>query len=252
MCSLRHRAWTAALTLLLALAALSAARAQESTVPTGFINHTVQVGATSYPYVVYVPRDFSPAKKWPVIVFLHGSGERGTDGLKQTQVGIGPHIRLHAERFPCLVVFPQVPPDRRFADEPAEAVLKQLDAVLARYNGDPDRVVLTGLSMGGSGTWTLGTAHPERFAALAPVCGGAMTEAAVAKLKGMPVWAHCGDMDRAQLVQNMRQTTEALKAAGNPNVKYTEYPGVGHNSWDATYSNPEVIAWMLERRRGAP
>src|SRR5919198_2771387 len=139
---------------------------------TGFLNRTVTVGATTYRYQVYVPSDYTPKKRWPVILFLHGIGERGDDGLRQTEVGIGRAIRLYAERFPSIVVFPQCRRDAAWPGEMEVQALKALDQTVKEFRGDPQRLYLTGLSMGGYGAWAFAALHPGKFAAIVPICGG--------------------------------------------------------------------------------
>ena len=212
-------------------------------VETGFIHKSIPIDGRSYPYVVYVPQDYSAQSTWPVFLFLHGKGERGSDGLAQTRVGIGPAIREHPERFPCIVVMPQCDPEYMW-DGPMEALaLAALDRTLAEYAADDAHVVLTGLSMGGRGTWTIGARHADRFCALVPICGWGEPETADA-LAHMPIWAWHGDADPVVPVDNTRKMADAIRAAGGT-VRYTELPGVTHNSWDAAYGSPELIAWML-------
>ncbi|MBM3458654.1 MAG: phospholipase [Armatimonadetes bacterium] len=222
------------------------------------MNGTARLRNQTLNYVVYVPRDWSSQKKWPVLLFLHGAGERGSDGLKQSQVGLPGAIRMHPERFPCVVVMPQCPEGKGWGagiagftqDEPgiAELALQALEDVVQRYAGDRERLYLTGLSLGGYGTWSIGAAHPNRFAALAPVCGGGRVESAAA-LKGVPIWAFHGDADTVVPPIRSREMVEAVRAAGNPHVKYTEYAGVGHNSWDRAYGEPEFMSWLLAQKR---
>jgi len=249
------------LSVLLTLAAVqSLAHASE----TGFLNRVVTVGQDSFKYEVYVPANWNRSQKWPVILFLHGAGERGDDGIIQTEVGIGTAIRRHVERFPAVVVFPQCRKESRWTDEPMEAqALKALDATIKEFNGDPARVYLTGISMGGFGTWGIAAGHPSRFAALVPVCGGirrdvprteasqnSMTPdlyaATAAKIGATPTWIFHGDADKSVPVDESRKMNEAIKAAGG-NVRYTEYEGVEHNSWDRAYAEPELIVWMLSQ-----
>jgi predicted peptidase len=219
-------------------------------------------------YAVYVPHDFSRDQKWPVILFLHGAGERGTDGLKPTQVGIGSAIRFGPERIPAIVVFPQAPPETRWLDEPADAAMRALDRTIAEFNGDPDRVYLTGLSMGGYGSWHLATANPNRFAALVVVCGGLLPHEnaksvrqspltlnaadpyafTAQKLRHIPIRIYHGADDGVIPPTEGRQMAEALKKEG-ADVKYTEYPGVGHNSWDPAYGDNELWKWLFAQRR---
>jgi predicted peptidase len=222
-------------------------------------------------YYVYVPKDWRPTEKWPVIVYLHGGDERGTDPVKATQVGLGPVVQATHGRFPAIVVFPQCAPGRFWAMADQEArVLRALDATLAEWNGDPSRVTMTGNSMGGYGTWILGARHPERFAALAPICGGVRPprgvplppdapsfarapdpEAAVAKLLAdgaIPVWAFHGAKDWLVSPENSRRLVAAMRTAGGQ-IRYTEYPGVGHDSWDRAYAEPDLLPWLLQQRK---
>jgi predicted peptidase len=235
---------------------------------TGFLDRTVSVGSVSYRYQVYVPAGWSKKKKWPVILFLHGAGERGGDGLIQTEVGIGTAIRRHAERAPAIVVFPQCLKDRWWPEPEMQAqALKALDEAIKEFNGDTARVYLTGISMGGYGTWAIAANNPSRFAALAPVCGGVRTPPRVAipsgtpdanaadpyqavaqKVGSTPVWVFHGGADPVVPVSESQKMVEALKAAGGK-VRYSEYEGVGHNSWDRAYGEPEFFSWLLSQKR---
>lgn len=241
------------------LAAIPCVDARAAERPTGFLNREARIGDQVLPYVVYVPRDYTPDRKWPVILFLHGAGERGENTLPPSQVGIGSAIRLHPERFPCIAVMPQCPrgsgwgaatgftPD---SSHVAALALKALDECVAEYAGDVDRVYLTGLSMGGFGTWSIGSSQPTRFAALAPICGGGQPATMAKGLAGLPIWAFHGDADTVVPPQRSREMVDAVKAAGNERVRYTEFPGVAHNSWDKAYGDAEFIAWLFAQRRG--
>lgn len=229
---------------------------------TGFLNRTVKSGDATYRYQVYVPKDWSPDRKWPVILFLHGAGERGDDGLLQTEVGLGGPIRRHADRFPAVVVMPQCRRGVWWTSPEMEAqIFAALDQAVKEFNGDTSRLYLTGLSMGGYGTWAFGAKYAGKFAALAPVCGGvrlpprpglpqpdsseADPYAETAKKIGTtPVWVFHGAADPTVPVTESRKLVEALKAAGG-NVRYNEYEGVGHNSWDRAYNEPEFAGWLL-------
>jgi predicted peptidase len=230
-------------TPLLALAAL-AGPARE----TGFLNRVIEQDGQKLRYVVYVPLDYTPEKKWPVVLFLHGAGERGDDGLKQSQVGLGTALRMLPGRYPAVVVMPQCATGARWSDAMARFALAALDRTLKEYSCDPSRQYLTGLSMGGYGSWLLAAEHPERFAAVAPICGGGDPGAA-AKLKSLPIWAFHGDADTAVPVARSREMIDALKTAGSTAVKYTEYPGVGHNSWDAAYADRALAEWLFAQKR---
>ena len=253
------------LSLLLLLATVLPAFARTQT---GFLDRTVSVSGTTYRYQVFVPAEFSKKKSWPVILFLHGAGERGADGLIQTDVGIGHAIRLKNSRFPFVVVMPQCLENKIWGEPDMQAqALAALDASIKEFHGDRNRIYLTGLSMGGFGTWEIAATHPGRFAALVPICGGVRPQkdwpklrvpsaddpkltdpyAEVARLIGStPVWIFHGDADPAVPVAESRHMAEALKAA-NAKFKYTEYPGVGHNSWDPAYAEPDLVPWLLEQ-----
>ncbi|MFP5262537.1 MAG: prolyl oligopeptidase family serine peptidase [Blastocatellia bacterium] len=256
-----------ALALFSALTLTSASRSRERDM--GFLDRTVRVGDDSYRYQVYVPAGWSKKKKWPVILFLHGAGERGDDGLVQTEVGIGTAIRRHAERVPAIVVFPQCLKGRWWPEPQMQAqALKALDEAVKEFNGDSDRVYLTGISMGGYGTWAIAANNPSKFAALAPVCGGVRTPPRVAipqvtpdastaddpykvvarKVGATPVWVFHGAADPLVPVTESQKMVEALKASGG-NVRYSEYEGVGHNSWDRAYAEPEFFPWLLSQKR---
>jgi len=248
------------------LLSLSAATAFARKHETGFLDRTVSLNGESYRYQVYVPRDFDSKKKWPVILFLHGAGERNDDGLQQTDVGIGHAIRVNAPRFPFIVVMPQCRKDRRWihADMQAQA-MAALEQSIKEFHGDRDRLYLTGLSMGGYGTWDMTAKYPGKFAAYVPICGGiygpvkvpdarvglaadpsvADPYAETAKRIGAtPIWIFHGAADDTVPVEESRKMAQALEVA-KANFHYTEYPAVGHNAWDKAYAEPELIPWLL-------
>src|ERR1700687_3551652 len=140
-------------------------------VETGFLNRSVSIEGSTHRYQVYVPATYRSSVAWPVILFLHGSGESGTDGLRPTEIGLGTALRRHPDRYPALVVFPQTPSEKNGNAVTARIALAALDQTRNEFSADADRVYLTGLSMGGSGAWYLAYQHPERFAALVPICG---------------------------------------------------------------------------------
>jgi len=235
-------------------------------VETGFLDRTVSVSGSSYRYQVYVPADFRSKKSWPIILFLHGAGERGSDGLLQTDVGIGHAIRHNAARFPFVVILPQCGKDKIWGEPDMQAqALAALYASIKEFHGDRKHVYLTGLSMGGYGTWDLAARNPGRFAAIVPICSGVQPNkdwpqlrvtlvddpkitdpfAEVARRIGKtPVWMFHGDADQHVPVEQSRHMAEALKAAG-ADFKYTEYPGVDHISWDKAYAEPDLVPWLL-------
>src|SRR6266478_482784 len=167
------RALTNAILLTVALGAAGVVPALPQTAETGFLNRTVFLDGMEYRYQVYVPRDFRRSTTWPVILALHGGGEYGNDGLRQTAFGLAAAIRQHADRFPAIVVFPQSRADGTpgWQLKGGEAALAAVDKSIAEFNGDRSRVYLTGYSAGGNGSWYLASHHPERFAAVVVVCG---------------------------------------------------------------------------------
>ncbi len=259
------------LVLLLAFSLLTTAFARKQ--ETGFLDRTISVGGETYRYQVFVPNNWNKHQKWPVILFLHGYGERGVTGLLQTDVGIGHAIRKYPGELPFIVVMPQCRADKAttvWTNDPAmeQQALAALDASIHEFHGDPNRVYLTGLSMGGYATWDLAAKYPHRFAAYAPICGGihgppeypevgvALAKdpkisdpyAETARLIGStPVWMFHGDADPSVPVEESRKMYAALQAA-HANVKYTEYPGVPHNSWDKAYAEPDLFPWLLQHK----
>jgi len=231
---------------------------------TGFLDGRVEHANLAYPYQVYVPSDYDPSRTWPVVLFLHGAGERGGDGLLQTEVGIGPAIRRYPARFPGLVVMPQAPHETFWFGAPAEAALAALDQVCAEYAVDRHRQYLTGLSMGGHGSWLMGYRQADRFAAMLVVCGfvgdrpnrpsvvpsgpGTPYQRVAAKLAQVPIWIVHGEADAAVPVDESRRMAEALRSIG-ADVHYTELPGVNHDAWTATYGSASIMRWLFEQRR---
>ena len=201
------------------------------------------------PYLVHLPEgyDADRSKRWPVVFFLHGAGERGDD-IERNRVH-GPFKELaNGRKIPAVVIAPQCPTGDSWSSERMLDVLKALfDDVERRYRIDRNRELLTGLSMGGFGTWAMGERYPKRFAALAPICGGGDV-AKVAVLKGVPVWTVHGDADPTVPVQGTRDLVAALHRAGG-NVRYDELLGVGHDSWTQTYSQDVFWEWLLMQRR---
>jgi predicted peptidase len=234
---------------------------------TGFLDREVTLAGETHRYQVYVPRDYTADRDWPVIVFLHGAGESGANGLTQTLIGLPAAVRRNPERFPAILVLPQSSPTRQWIN-PVEQdhVLASLDRTMKEFRSDPRRVYLTGLSKGGYGTWYLAARAPERFAAIVPICGGVTlpqralerlgakasdfpSPADIAKKLGsLPVWAFHGGADATVPPERSREAVEALKAEGG-SVKYTEYEGVGHNSWDKAYAEPDLAPWLFAQKR---
>lgn len=252
--------WMAALAaVVLALTLAPGASARE----TGFLDRTVSVDGKAYAFQVYVPRVL-PAGRPPVILTLHGAGERGSDGLFQTEVGLAGAIRRHPDRWPAIAVFPQAPANTLWQALPARVAMAALAQTEKEFGTDPDRVYLLGLSMGGNGTWYLASNNPDRFAAIVPVCGFAGSfrglpplvpgpdpyAALAAKVARLPVWIVHGDADSVVPVDESRKMAAALKALG-ARVTYRELPGVNHNSWDPGFDDEALPPWLFAQRRPA-
>jgi predicted peptidase len=225
---------------------LPRAQVDNSTTP-GFHLRTLKTDKGERKYAIYIPNGYDGQRTFPAILFLHGSGERGEDGIAPAQVGIGPNILQNKDAYPAVVILPQAKETWAADSDDAKAALAALDDCLANLKIDKNRVALTGLSMGGRGAWEMAAKHPERFAAVVPICGPARPETATA-MKTLPIWSVVGDGDRDTTVKGMRDMATALSKAG-AKVKSTEYRGVGHNSWDRAYSDPALIDWLLSARR---
>jgi predicted peptidase len=213
----------------------------------GFLIKTAIVDGREFRYVVYVPPIYCPGEPTPAIVFLHGIGECGTDGLQQILCGLGSAIMLDVDEWPFIVIFPQKPdPKALWADE-EPMVMAALDKTRLDYNVDGSRIYLTGLSQGGHGTWAIGASRRDIFAAIAPICGRGGEESA-RKLVGMPIWAFHGEADSVVPVSATLDMAKFIEAAGG-SCKLTIYPGVDHNSWDRAYREDNLAEWFLEHSR---
>ena len=249
--------WLLALAALFVLALPPAALAE-----TGFLDRTVRVDGRDYAYQVYVPRTPLKGPK-PIILALHGAGERGSDGLLQTEVGLGGAIRRHPDRWPAIVVFPQAPAGQLWAGVPARVAMAALAQAEREFRTDRARTYLVGLSMGGNGAWRLAYENPDRFAAVVPVCAfagpfrglapvaGAGPDpyaALAARIARLPIWIVHGAADSVVPVDESRRMAAALQAAG-AKVTYKELPGVDHNSWDPGFGDEALPQWLFQQRR---
>jgi predicted peptidase len=194
-------------------------------------------------YLLYLPDDYEQHESWPLLLFLHGAGERGAD-LELVKVHGPPKLIAAGQEFPMIVVSPQCPERQRWQAVTLGALL---DEVVEKYRVDKDRIYVTGLSMGGFGTWALAAYSPDRFAAIAPICGGGETFWTREMLE-VPVWAFHGDEDEDVPVERTEQMIAALQRRG-AEPRMTIYPGVDHDSWTQTYANPELYEWLLQHRR---
>ena len=205
-------------------------------------------------YLLFLPEGYEAKgdKKFPLMIFLHGAGERGTNLSRVGQHG-PPKIVKTKKDFPFILVSPQCPSGEWWTED---VVMGLLDDTIKNYNVDTNRVYLTGLSMGGFGSWAIGTKYPERFAAIAPICGGGERigilvagRSKTAALKSLGVWAFHGGKDPVVQLAESERMVDALKKAGCTDVKLTVYPEAGHDSWTETYNNSELFAWLLAQKR---
>jgi len=208
-------------------------------------------------YLLFLPKAYSPraTQRWPLILFLHGAGERGAD-LQKVKTHGPPKLLKKKTDFPFIVVSPQCPEGQIWSDE---LLLSLLDQIMAKHKVDPTRVYLTGLSMGGFGTWSLGLKYPERFAAIAPICGGGESLAILlaspqktTDIKSLGIWAFHGAKDPVVKLEESERMINALKKVGVKDVTLTVYPDAQHDSWTEAYDNPKLYDWFLQHQRPAP
>ncbi len=231
---------------------------------TGFLDRTVRSGALTLKYQVYVPPTYDGKQPLPVILFLHGSGERGSDGLKQTQVGMPAQIRWHRGWFNAIVVMPQCPDDSVFRGVVADASFAAMEKSVNEFHGDRARLYVTGLSMGGYGVFQEIIDHPGVFAAAAAVNAGLTSSSDMPELyvdvkgkepnafvaaaaKDVPTWIFSGAKDDLVPAVQSRDLIAAMKAVGS-SPKYTEYEDLGHGAWDRAYGDEELWKWLFAQR----
>ncbi len=194
-------------------------------------------------YLVFLPTRYeSGAERFPLILFLHGTGERGDDLARVKQAGLPKRLDGWSD-CPFIVVAPQCPADSIWTFQ-LDALSALLELVIDTYRIDARRIYLTGLSLGGNGTWYLATALPSRFAAIAPVCGRGTSQSVVHLLKDTPAWVFHGAQDQVVPVQESERMVQALREAG-AEVRLTVYPDAAHDSWTRTYDTPELYDWFL-------
>jgi predicted peptidase len=228
------------------------------------VQRSVQANGRTYPFEVFVPPGWSAQKKWPIILFLHGTGHRLEPDGKSKEGSVAERFLGYQNQKEAIVVFPRCFVDEYWTQpQVATMALKALGAAAREFHGDAQRTYLVGLSMGGYGTWYIASQNPRKFAALVVVCGGIRTPSAVAipavntesdpyavtarHLRRVPVWIFHGDKDDTIPVAESRRMAEALQALGNQ-VRYTEYPGIKHNSWDRAFAEPDFFPWLFAQR----
>jgi len=217
------------------------------------------------PYRLMVPANYQAdsTTRYPVVLFLHGAGERGDDNLKPLVHGTHEFAKdAVRDKFPCFVVVPQCPDSKRWVEvdwgqdshqqfpedsETIALVLQLMTSLQQQYRIDDKRLYATGLSMGGFGVWDMVTRYPDKFAAAVPVCAGA-DEAVAAKVTKLPIWTFHGDKDTVVKPSRTRNIVAAIEKAGGHPI-YTEYAGVGHDSWDKAYAEPKLMEWLFAQRK---
>jgi predicted peptidase len=207
---------------------------------------------TKLDYLVYLPKDYDAAdeRAYPLMLFLHGRGESHGDIQLVAKWG-PPLMAARGDDLPFVLVSPQCPGDDHWSSRKQLArLLELLEHLPRRYKIDQDRVYLTGLSMGGFGSWALAAASPEKFAAIVPICGAGDVSQAH-RLKDLPIWVFHGDQDRIIPIKHSSEMVDAIRAAGGKQVRYTTLEHVGHNSWSAAYETPDLYQWMLQHKRSA-
>ncbi len=221
-------------------------------------------GDFSLNYRIYIPSEIKPGETVPLVLLLHGAGERGDNNLSQLVNGAGSIFRYSRHhKIPAIIIAPQCPAGMQWVDvpwngdshvmpkepsKPMHATMQLLAESIKNLPVDRSRIYVTGLSMGGFGTWDIIQRNPELFAAAIPVCGGG-DQAEAAQLKDLPIWVFHGAEDTAVKTQRSRDMVDAVKKNGGTHIQYTEYPGVAHFSWKQTYANPEVLKWLFEQRK---
>ncbi len=195
-------------------------------------------------YFLYLPDNYNKTSaNWPLLLFLHGAGERGNN-INKVKVHGPPKLIANGRSFPFLVLSPQCPEGRWWSTETLNVLLNE---IVNQYRVDRDRIYLTGLSMGGYGTWSMATEYPDRFAAIAPICGGGDPEKAE-RIKNLPIWVFHGAKDSVVPIEQSQRMVDALKELGS-DVKFTVYPQAGHDAWTDTYHNKELYDWFLKHKR---
>ena len=232
-----------------------------------FDKRSLELHGTTYRYQVFVPDGWTAKREWPVVLFLHGSGERGNDNRSQLSQGLPPWLREHGKDFPALVVIPQAPDGSAWSGEVEQMALAALDDSIRHYHGDRQRLYLTGLSMGGYGSWQIALDHPGMFAAAAIICGGIRHpndsdrlqvlgipaqatdpyDWVAAHVGKLPTWIFNGAVDDVVPPRESHRMHTALQARGIE-VRYTEFPGIGHAAWPMAYASAGLWPWMFAHR----
>jgi predicted peptidase len=218
------------------------------------------------PYQIMYPKDYKPGKKYPLLVVLHGAGERGDDNEAQMKYGKNVFLdSLNRINYPAIVIFPQCPKDSYWSSvkidrstvptsfvfdysAPINWPLQAVVDLVSSMKHDKKRTYIMGLSMGGMGTMEAISRNPKMFAAAVPICGGADLSYVAKYAKKVPLWVHHGDVDIVVPVRHSRELVQAVKDQG-VEVRYTEYPKVNHNSWDNAFKQPDLLSWIFSHSK---
>jgi predicted peptidase len=260
--------WICSVTLFLGM--VPARRTEE----TGFLSRSLVVASSLYRYQVYVPPIFTRLRTLPVILYLHGADSGGRDGFLPTKGCLGSAVRADPDRWPFLIVFPQIPPNERWMGRHASAAVRILDDAIAEFEADPSRVFITGFSLGASGAWYIAAENPRRFAAVVPVDGRVRLPEHVVRptdispqtatlllapdpiarladlLRDTPIWVFHGARDQVVPVEDAREIVGALQSL-NALVRYSEVPE-GEHECATAYGDPRLPKWLLAQPRTSP
>lgn len=235
-----------------------------------FVSREIKVAESTYRYRVFIPKNRKAGESLPVMLYLHGSDERGSDNEGQLS-GPAPSIVANPERFNFIIVFPQCPTDRFWDKDMIPVAMNELDQTVSEFGGDPSRLYLAGFSLGGYGVWTSSAMYPQKFAAIVPMSGRLVPRLGERKyvsseilkladsenpfaafatvLKDMPTWIYHGANDNIVPVSNSRSMAKALQNAGNADVHYTELENTGHVSLNAAFADQNLFDWLSQHRR---
>lgn len=207
-------------------------------------------------FAVWLPPGHERTRSWPAIVFLHGSGECGDDGARQTRIGLGPVLEAHPGQWPFVVVMPQKSSDMEEWEENEDLVFAALASATGAFGIDSSRVALVGLSQGGHGTWLIGARHPGHWTCLVPVCAYGHALTVSRRVAPLPVWAFHGLIDDIVNPEDTRKIVAGIREArarlglAESEVRATYFPQANHNSWDSAFAEPELPGWILKHSRG--
>jgi len=216
-----------------------------------FLQRTTVFNDLQFHYLIYLPLNFSREQQYPLILFLHGASERGNDNIKQTQVGLIPAVQQNPTFYPAIITMPQIPNGMSWSPKDGlKIAMSALDETLEEFKTqiELDRLYLTGLSMGGYGTFTLASLFPEKFAAIVPICAPYDCNERTNKLLSIPMWVFHGENDDIVDVIYSRENVNFLKKLGAKEVKYTEYEGVDHKSWERAYREKDFVDWLFSKK----